>query len=273
MAVLIGSARINELGKGEGGQPGDQNGKEVAIENWYLHDKGWVVIRAKDETVRKKIAQDMRYICENDNIGYSYNLNRRGLVNAAKQYNYDASRVRVKCETDCSMSAVCCIRFAGVNVEDFTTANEVEKCKSTGAFDILTDDKYCKSSDYLLEGDILVTKTMGHTVVVLNDGPKAKETLKMPDFYFQTFTYNGVNITAGTPGTRAVQRSKTLLKIGYRPIVARLASVSDSSLANVVPFLGGGSDNKLYINYYRASGASGTINAAITIVYVRNDLL
>lgn len=273
MAVLIGSAKINEFGKGEGGQPGDQNGKEVAIEPWYLHKKGWVVIRAKDEKVRKKIAQDMRYICENDNIGYSYNINRRGLVNAAKRYGYDASKVTVKCETDCSMAIVCCIRYAGVNVPDFTTSNEAEVCKSTGAFDILTSDKYCASSDYLLEGDILVTKVMWHTVVVLSDGPKAKEDYIMSKLYFQTFTYNGVNITAGTPGTRAVQRYRTIYKPGYRPIVARLASVSDSSLANVVPFLGGGEDNKLYINYYRASGSKGSINATITVVYASDDLM
>lgn len=271
MAVIIGSARINELGKGEGGKPGDQNGLEVTTENWYLHAKGWVVIRAKDDEVRKKIALCMRYICENDNIGYSYNINRRGLVNAAKPYGYDPRKVTTKVETDCSMAVVDCIRYAGINVADFTTADEVEKCKATGAFSILTSDKYCKSSDYLLEGDILVTKTMGHTVVILTDGPKAVADL--PKFLFKTFAYNGISITEGTPGTRAAQRSKTIAKAGYRPITVRLASVSNSALANVVPFIGGGEDTKMYINYYRASGASGVIDATITIVYVRNDLL
>ncbi len=44
--------------------------------------------------------------------------------------------------------------------------------KATGEFDVLTDAGYCKSSDYLLPGDILVTKSQGHTVVVLSPGAK-----------------------------------------------------------------------------------------------------
>ena len=98
-------------------------------------------------------------------------------MNESKKYNYDASKVKVKVDTNCAKSVVCCIRYAGINVGDFYTGNEVEVCEKTGAFDILKDDKYCKSSDYLLEGDILVTRTSGHTVVVLTDGPKAKEYL------------------------------------------------------------------------------------------------
>lgn len=271
MAVIVGSARINELGKGEGGEHGDQNGKEVAFDEWYLHSKGWVVIRAKDPIARKKIADDMRYICENDNIGYSYNDYRRGLVNAAKPYGYDARKVKVKCDTDCSMAVVCCIRYAGINVGDFTTKNEVEVCEKTGAFDILTSDKYCKSSDYLLEGDILVTKTMGHSVVVLNNGAKAEEKAPEKMFYFRRIEFRNINITAGTAGTRAVQRTQSVAIDGYRPIVARLTYISNSALANVVPFFGWGDEDRLSVNFYRASG-SGKINADVVVVYVRNDV-
>ena len=55
--VRVGSARIDENGKVIGGQAGDQTGQEVAVEAWYRHDKGWVVIRAKDAAVRERIAQ------------------------------------------------------------------------------------------------------------------------------------------------------------------------------------------------------------------------
>ncbi len=175
MSVLLGSASINELGQLEGGKLGDQNGKEVLIQNWYLHNKGWVVIRATSPEVRKKIAKNMRNICKNDNIGYSYWDNCYGLLNEASKYKYDASKVKIKCDTNCAKSVICCIRYAGINVEDFNTGNEVSMCEKTGKFVVLTTAKYCKSSDYLLEGDILVTKTKGHTVVVLTDGAKAKE--------------------------------------------------------------------------------------------------
>ncbi len=63
--------------------------------------------------------------------------------------------------------------YAGVKVASFNTANEVSTLRATGKFDILKDDKYCKKPDYLLRGDILVTRTKGHTVVVLDDGAKA----------------------------------------------------------------------------------------------------
>lgn len=177
MAVLVGSASINELGELEGGKPGDQNGKEVLIEDWYLHRKGWNVIRAKDPAVRYKIAQCMRYICENNHIGYSYWNDCYGLLNEAKKYGYDASKVKVDCDTNCAKSTICCIKYAGINVEDYSTFDEAAKCLKTGAFDVLDDDLYCKSSDYLLTGDILVTKTKGHTVVVLNDGAKVSSTI------------------------------------------------------------------------------------------------
>ena len=47
MAVKIGSARSSYGNT----SPGDQNGgKEVSTENWYLHSKGWVVLRAVSYT-------------------------------------------------------------------------------------------------------------------------------------------------------------------------------------------------------------------------------
>ena len=172
MMVLIGSARVNENGKLEGGKPGDQTGKEVCTEPWYLHSKGWVVIRAKDTQMRLKIAQDMQAACDNDNIGYSYWDHCRTLFDEVKKYNYDCSKVKTPCETNCAKLVRIDALYAGSTVEDFYTGDEVEKFKATGQFNILTEEKYCKQPDYLQAGDILVTKTKGHTAVVLTDGDK-----------------------------------------------------------------------------------------------------
>ena len=90
--------------------------------------------------------------------------------------------------------------------------------------------------------------------------------------YFQTYDFNGVSISAGTSGTRAAQRSQSVYKSGYRPIVARLSYVSDSSLANVVPFFGLGDESGLYVNFYRASGGSGTINATVIVAFIRTEV-
>lgn len=90
--------------------------------------------------------------------------------------------------------------------------------------------------------------------------------------YFQTYDFNGVSISAGTSGTRAAQKSLSVHKSGYRPILARLSYVSDSSLANVVPFFGLGDESGLYVNFYRASGGSGTINATVIVAFIRTEV-
>lgn len=172
MAVLVGSARMDENGKYSGGKAGSQTSKEISTQNWYLHSKGWVLIRPKDSKVAEKIAKNMEYACESNYVGYDQSQNTT-LASVAKKYNYDISKVKTPCETDCArLVRVCCL-YAGIEVGDFYTANMKSYLEKTGKFEILTSDQYCKSSDYLKRGDILVTKTKGHTVVVLSNGAKA----------------------------------------------------------------------------------------------------
>lgn len=172
MAVLIGSARVDENGRYSGGKAGSQISKEISTQNWYLHSKGWVLIRPKDSKAAEKIAKNMEYACNSDYVGYDQSQNTT-LASAAKQYGYDISKVKTPCETDCArLVRVCCL-YAGIEVGDFYTGNMKSYLEKTGKFEVLTSDKYCKSSDYLKRGDILVTKTKGHTVVVLSDGAKA----------------------------------------------------------------------------------------------------
>lgn len=172
MTVLIGSARINENGQLEGGKPGDQTGKEVCTEKWYLHSKGWTVIRAKDPKTRLLLAKNMQAACDNDKIGYSYWDHCLSLTEVVKKLNYDCSRVKTPVETNCAKLVRVCALYAGINVADFYTGDEVEKFKATGKVDILTATKYCEIPDYLETGDILVTSQKGHTAIVLTDGEK-----------------------------------------------------------------------------------------------------
>lgn len=175
--VRIGSARINEKNGINGGIAGDQTGAEVSTQGWYLHPKGWIVIRAKDSAAREKIAHNMESICKNDNIGYCQG-HRSSLTELAKPHGYDASKITVPCEVDCSEAIRNCVLYAGIQVGSFSTASEKSALKATGKFDILEEDKYCKGTEYLLRGDILVTKTKGHTVAVLDDGEKAKQNIQ-----------------------------------------------------------------------------------------------
>lgn len=174
MAVLTGSARLDENEGIMHGQAGDQTGREVVTENWYLHKKGWVVLRAKDPAKAEKIAWDMQAACDNNNIGYDQSENTT-LYNVASKVGFDCSKVKTPCETDCSQLVRVCCWYAGIKVGWFYTATEASVLMSTGQFDQLTDKKYTESSDYLKRGDILVTKTQGHTIVVLSNGSKAVE--------------------------------------------------------------------------------------------------
>ena len=174
MTVYVGNAVCDENGHARGGKPGDQTGRELRIQPWYLNAKGWRVFRAKDPAVAKKIADDMRWACDNMAIGYNQST-RNTLYNAAKPFGFDCAKVTELCECDCSSLVRVCVLYAGIKINDFNTTSEPTRLLNTGAFDEMVGEKYTDSPDYLREGDILCTKVKGHTLVILNDGPKAHE--------------------------------------------------------------------------------------------------
>lgn len=175
MAVKVGSARIDENGKTHGGKAGDQNGKEVSTQAWYRHKKGWRVLRCKNADKADKIARAMQAACDNANIGYDQ-YQRDTLYNLAKTVDFDPGRVKTPCETDCSALVRVCCAYAGVMVGNMRTTNEAKILLASGEFTELKGAKYTDQSAYLRRGDILVTRTQGHTVVVLTNGSKAETT-------------------------------------------------------------------------------------------------
>lgn len=169
MAVRVGSARIDENGHISGGRAGDQTGKEVSTQNWYLHNKGWYVLRPTSATAAEKIAKCMQMACDNPNIGYNQ-ADNKSLYKAAEPYGFDVSKVTKPCNVDCARLVRVCVKYAGIDCDDFYTGNEVSVLLATGKFKLLKSAIYTKSSNYLKRGDILVTQTKGHTVVVLDNG-------------------------------------------------------------------------------------------------------
>lgn len=196
--VIFGSARIDESGKAIGGKAGDQNGKEVSTQAWYKHTKGWRVFRAKDPGKRKLIAEAMRRACNNGNIGYDQGQ-RLTLYEAVKDVGFDPAGATKAVETDCSALVRVCCAFAGVTLPNFVTSNEPSALLNSGAFTEMVGAKYTDQEDYLEEGDILVTKTKGHTVVVLTSGDKAEAAPAAPagDLTVASGTWN---VRSG-PGT------------------------------------------------------------------------
>ena len=182
MAVRIGNASIDERGKANGGTAGDQTGKEVLVKNWYLHKKGWRLIRCGDYEKAEKIACAMEAACGNDLIGYDQ-YERDTLLKKSKPVGYDPAKVTSACECDCSSLVRVCIAYAygkdavaeWAKGARFSTANMCAILTKSGEF-FEKDPETAKTDKYLRRGDILVTKTQGHTVVVLDDGPEAAYT-------------------------------------------------------------------------------------------------
>ena len=102
--IKVGSARGDERGKATGGKVGDQTGKEVSTQNFYVHSKGWYILRPKSVAHANKIAERMKAACDNDNIGYDQD-NRLGVVKLGID-------TKTPTESDCSSLTRQCIREA-----------------------------------------------------------------------------------------------------------------------------------------------------------------
>lgn len=166
--LKVGSARIDENGNATGGKAGDQTGKEVSTQDYYVHSKGWYLLRPKSVEIANVIANAMLSACNNDNIGYDQS-NRNGVITQLKVYG-SLAKIAVATESDCSsLVRACCIE-AGIEVGDFTTGNEATVLGATGMFEAKVS---VTASTTLYNGDVLVTKTKGHTVVVVSGNARA----------------------------------------------------------------------------------------------------
>ena len=211
--IKVGSARIDENGNATHGRPGDQTGKEVAIEPYYSHRQGWYMLRAKDVQVAKKLAQAMREGCANDNIGYSQS-DRYGVINYLKTYG-SIAKISVKTNADCSsLVRACCVQ-AGITVGDFNTASEVAVLERTGAFNKAV---VVTPSTKLQVGDILITRSKGHTVIVTESNYK-RETQPKPrtgDMTKKSIEEIAKEVIKGKWGNDP-ERKARLIRAGYIP--------------------------------------------------------
>lgn len=174
--AIIAHASIDETGKIKNGVAGDQTGKEVCTRSWY--NKPWnCVIRFTDAGMREKVARCMEMAAANNHIGYDQNQ-RNTLLNKARKYNYDVSKITENCETDCSALVSVACMYAGVP-ESFltlrgncaTTRTLRQILKATGEVDIFTTPLYTSRTEKLLRGDILLREGSHVAVVVEADDP------------------------------------------------------------------------------------------------------
>lgn len=168
MSIMVGSARIDERGNASGGAAGDQKQTsatndltgEVSMQKMYSHSKGWYILRPKSAAHAVKMADLMKAACNNANIGYDRG-NRLGVVQ-------HGIMTAVKTECDCSSLVREVVKEAtGKDPGNFTTANEAASLEATGLFE--SKRSYVsQSATPVYDGDVLVTKTKGHTVIVVS---------------------------------------------------------------------------------------------------------
>lgn len=169
MSIIFGSARIDENGNIAGGAAGDQTGNEVSTQGYYMHSQGWYCLRPKSVGIANKIANAMKQACDNNNIGYDQNQ-RNTVITQLKAYG-SLGAIKTKCEADCSsLMRACVLQASGKDVGDIYTGNLASALEASGLF----EKRFSVSNEgQLYNGDVLVTKTKGHTVIVVSGRPRS----------------------------------------------------------------------------------------------------
>lgn len=174
-STIIGEARCNEYGQLYGGKPGDQTGKEVGAGNWYKG--GWIyMFRAKDASIRDKLAQAMMDTYNNSNIGYNASSPcRYAAWDNAEANGHKIAKISKKGDTTCSQAVSMCMRAVGIPKKNAPRFMDIETMtrvmKGSPYFAMYTDKAHTKSAAKLLPGDILLSSH--HTVIVVKS-PNAK---------------------------------------------------------------------------------------------------
>lgn len=177
--IIIGSARIGENGKIIGGKAGDQKQTsstsdrcgEVSMQSFYVHSKGWYILRPKKISDANSMASLCEDACNNPNLGYNQN-ERLGVVKCG---------IHTKTATNCDCGTLVreIVKEAtGKDPGNFTTANAASTLEATGLFEA-KKAYVSQSKTPVYNGDILVTKTKGHIVTVVS-GSVRKDTSSKP---------------------------------------------------------------------------------------------
>ncbi|MBQ2680443.1 MAG: hypothetical protein IJF97_00750 [Eggerthellaceae bacterium] len=186
---MISSCGHDERNKYYGGVAGDQSGTEWYVRKWYKG--GWdEVFVHPDRAVREAIAKVSKQGALNPNIGYDQ-YQRLTFYDQLKKANWDASKIAVPCEADCSSSTAACVIAAGHiigvpriynNVSEYAVTWNIGKMLVNAGFSRLTDAKYLTSDAYLPAGTI-VNRSSQHVVITVSDGANAAETVRLVGGY------------------------------------------------------------------------------------------
>lgn len=215
MAIMIGHASISEKGTTEGAK-GDSTGKEVCTRSWYSKPWGYMAIHP-DPDVRERHARAIEQACSNNYIGYGQ-PDRNTLNTQAKAVGYDLSKIKTKCNCDCSsLQNVAAVASGAPGVSygsnGWTTSSMLSALKTAG-YKIITASAYLTSSAYCVRGAIYV-KAGSHTVCGLSNGSKASKTLAKAGASSGGSSSGDGILRRGDTGTAVKDMQAALIAAGY----------------------------------------------------------
>ena len=244
MSIYVGSARIDENGNTTGGAAGDQTGKEVCTQAMYTHSKGWYILRPKSVTHANALAKKMQAACDNDHIGYDQNQ-RLGIISKG---------ISTTTNTECDCSSLvreCVIEAMGTDPGNFTTANEAAKLAATGLFeDKVAYTNQTKTPVY--NGDVLVTKTKGHTVIVVSGNARSSSSSASSGSTV-TATAKAASYSASLAGTYTVTASTLNVRNGAGTNYSVMTTISKGTAVKCYGYYTTASGVKwLYIQFTKS---------------------
>lgn len=175
---LVSNCGSDEFGEFCGGEGGDQTGHEWDLRPWP--DKPWTcVLRYPDDKIQVEIAVLANAAAENNLIGYDQ-TERLTFWKHLEASDCDPAKITVPCEADCSSGVAAIVKAAGyrnsvpeLQATDVTlNTSSLRESLAGEGFEILEDQKYLDSPDYLLPGDIILYEKH-HVVINISAGSRA----------------------------------------------------------------------------------------------------
>ncbi len=175
MGIKIVHAKMNELRTTTGGKVGDQTGKEISSEPFYLNDSKYLLI-CRDPAMAARALSFMVQIAENNAFGYSQDSGERwsGYKSiVANGWRVDGAGGSF----DCASAIITAYILAGLRIApEGYTGSMYSQFKATGLFDIYKGAPYTTSDAYAKAGCLYLrpktSKRGGHVFMAMQDGSR-----------------------------------------------------------------------------------------------------
>lgn len=164
--LKIGHAVSSETGKTDG-TPGNQNGRELRIQDWY--NRPWeVYIEPIDRDMGRKAADYVRRIIDCKLYGYSQ-LRRWSGYKEIMNHQLDVEHGNAS-DFDCSSLCIAAYIFSGAKLKATGyTRNMARLMEESSQFRVYKDEAHVSSCDHAVAGSMFLSPGH-HVAMLLEDG-------------------------------------------------------------------------------------------------------